>query len=99
MRYLTYRELPNDPDVKQGFTVETVREGSMVLKQGTIPGMYGFSDTHVKHLWFHINGERVMIIAQTEQPISRDKHWIIYQKAKAFLDELEANQGGKSERF
>ncbi len=46
MRYLTYRDLPNDPDVKQGFTVETVREGS-----------------------------------------------------KAFLDELEANQGGKSERF
>jgi hypothetical protein len=98
MKYLTYRDLPNDPNVKQGFTVETVREGSMVLKQGTIPEMYGFSDTHVKHLWLHINGERVMIIAQTEQPInSKDKYWDIYQKAKAFLDKLKTNQWGKDE--
>lgn len=91
MKYLTYRDLPSDPDVKQGFNVENVKPNSKILKVGIIPGLFGLPNVYVNELYFFINKESTMILCITEKRLtSKADYWEIYQKAKAFLEQLES---------
>lgn len=88
MMYLTYRDLPSDSEVKQGFTVQKVSEDSQILREGVLPGMFGMSDIHIRHLRFEVNHKPTMIICLTEEKLKPEKYLDVYLKAKEFLSNL-----------
>lgn len=85
---LTYRDLPSEKTVKQGFTIQEVDADSQILRQGVILGAFDMPAIYVKHLRFEVDNKPTLIICLTEKELKPEKYVDIYIQAKEFLGNL-----------
>lgn len=93
---LSYREMPNENTMPDGFQMEEIPQGkAYMVREGMLPGLFGFPDLHITHLYTEWQTQTVLIIAYTERQLLYTEREEISLKAVDFLEQLEEGKNNE----
>lgn len=71
---------------KSGYSVHEINSRSRAVRAGVIPGAFGLPPIYCRHLHSSYEGERLLIISQTDEELSDLKREEIINGAIAYLN-------------
>lgn len=73
-----------------GYELQDLQPGSMLLKARVLPGLYGLPPLHIQHSRLTYQGERLLIVTQTDYEVTAAKAVEILADALEFLEKLRS---------
>lgn len=83
MRIIVYRNLKHDG--MHGYQLQSLKADVVVVEQ-VLPGKFGYPDLYIRHLYFDLNDQPVLVISQTEYELDDAKRQKIIAGAKQLLE-------------
>nr|MDZ8016531.1 hypothetical protein [Nostoc sp. SerVER01] len=89
MRIAVYQDLSMEN--KHGFSIghESATENILVVREGVLPGAFGYPSLYTRHLRSCFNNQPLLIISITDYELTDDKRQEIIRDCEQFL--LEQN--------